>query len=95
MRFCQQQFDNDIYGNAMAGVEISGEGSEAVVERNRIFDNRTRGVNIVKQAKGTVGQNLLLSNGSGAADAIHAEGCVQCYYFSFSEGMGASSLSLA
>jgi nitrous oxidase accessory protein NosD len=54
--------NNDIHSNTQAGVEVQGEGSEAVLKGNHIHDGKAEGVVIVHEAKATLENNDIIGN---------------------------------
>ena len=55
--------DNDIFGHALAGVEIK-MGSNPTLRRNRIYDGKADGVFVQDHGQGTLEDNDIFGNAS-------------------------------
>ena len=63
--------DNDISGNALAGIEIR-TGANPTVRNNRVNENKTFGVRVSAKGRGTFEGNDLSGNAQGPWDVSEA-----------------------
>jgi len=62
--------ENEIWANALAGIEIRGAGSDPLVRVNRINDGQGPGIDVLHGASPTIEGNTITGN---AFDAIRVD----------------------